>query len=475
MSRTQRLAVCRIIAFSLAVVIVSTGSRLHAQDTRTVKEPVIPPTCVTLKAEMTAAFATSGEIEARADRTGSGKSGLDTLRLQQALDHCEKGKAVELASDAGNTAFLIGPISLRAGVALLVDKGVTLYGSRNPEYYAVSPGSCGLVNDQTSMGCKPLITAKSATGSGIMGDGAIDGQGGARMMVDGKAAANSWWNLAEDAHTAGYQQAPRMIDADLTDDFTLYRITLKNSANLHVSFHRGDGFTVWGVKIDTPQTVHNSDGIDAEQSKNITVTQSYIRTGDDNIAIKAGDGPTTSITIIHNHFYSGHGLSIGGETNSGVNGIRVEDLSLDGPDNGIRIRSNAARGGPVEDVVYQDVCIRNSKYPILFDTAFSFPGKGVQMVPVYENITLRDVRISGGGKIQFNGFDHTNRIRVMLDGVLTLDRPDSYRAQANHTDLTYGTRPVNLVFTGDDSTVTGKEMNGKLPACAAKFVPFPQD
>jgi polygalacturonase len=229
------------------------------------------------------------------------------------------------------------------------------------------------------------------------------------------------------------------------------------------------------VKIDTPQTVHNSDGIDAEQSKNITVTQSYIRTGDDNIAIKAGDGPTTSITIIHNHFYSGHGLSIGGETNSGVNGIRVEDLSLDGPDNGIRIRSNAARGGPVEDVVYQDVCIRNSKYPILFDTAFSFPGKGVQMVPVYENITLRDVRISGGGKIQFNGFDHTNRIRVMLDGVLALDKPDSYRAQANHTDLTYGTRPVNLVFTGDDSTVTGKEMNGKLPACAAKFVPFPQD
>ena len=63
----------------------------------------------------------------------------------------------------------------------------------------------------------------------------------------------------------------------------------------------------------------------------------------------------------------------------------------------------------------------------------------------------------------------------MLDGVLALDRPDSYRAQANHTDLTYGTRPVNLVFTGDDSTVTGKEMNGKLPACAAKFVPFPQD
>src|ERR1017187_5144304 len=50
---------------------------------------------------------------------------------------------------------------------------------------------------------------------------------------------------------------------------------------------------------------------------------------------------------------------------------------------------------------------------------------------------------------------------------------DRYRAQAIHTDLTFGPGPVNLVFTGDDSTVTGKEVTGKLPACAAKFVPFP--
>ncbi|HEX9201222.1 MAG TPA: glycosyl hydrolase family 28 protein [Acidobacteriaceae bacterium] len=473
MSRTQRSAVCRTIVFSLAVLIAATVPRLHAQDMRTVKEPAIPATCVTVKAEMTAASATSGEIEALADRTGSGKSSLDTSRLQQALDRCDKGHAVELAADGSNTAFLIGPITLRAGVTLLVDKGVTLYGSRNPEYYAVSPGSCGLVNDQSSTGCRPLITAKNATGSGIMGDGAIDGQGGARMMIDGKAAANSWWDLAEDAHTAGHQQAPRMIDTDLTDDFTLYRITLRNSANLHVSFHRGDGFTVWGVKIDTPKTARNTDGIDPEQSRNITVTQSSIRTGDDDIAIKAGDGPTTSITISHNHFYWGHGLSIGPETNGGVNGIRVEDLSLDGPDSGIRIRSNPAHGGAVEDVVYQDVCIRNSKNPILFDTTFSFPGKGMQMVPVYRNITLRAVRISGGGKIQFNGFDHSNRIGVQLDGVLAFGRPDTYRAQANHTDLNFGPGPVNLVFTGDDSTVTGKEVPGSLPGCAAKFVPFP--
>jgi polygalacturonase len=472
------------LAILLALGLALPSASLQAQDTRTVTEPKIPTACIILKATLTRASATSGEIEARADRAGSDAL-LDTARIQQALDRCDKGHAVELApgdvatsSGPQSTAFLSGPIALRPGVTLLIDKGVTLYGTRNPEFYAVNPGSCGLVNDDSVSGCKPLIAANRASGSAIMGDGVIDGQGGAPLVfwgqpVTGKLTQKSWWDLAEDARTAGRQQVPRMIDTDLTDDFTLYRITLRNSPNFHVSFHRGDGLTVWAVKIDTPRTARNTDGIDPAQSKNITVTQSFIRTGDNNIAIKAGDGHTSNMTVIHNHFYWGHGISIGSETNGGVSQVRIQDLSLDGPDNGIRIKSNPTRGGLVEDVVYDDVCIRDSKYPILFDTTYSFPGRGVDMVPVYQDIVLHNLRISGGGRIQFNGFDDTHRIGVTLDGVLLLDRADRYKAQAIHTDFTFGPGPVNLVLTGDDSTVTGKEVSGTLPSCATKFIPFP--
>ncbi len=470
---------------SLALLLASTASHLYAQDTRKVVEPVIPSACVALKAVFTTAAATGGEIEAGIENSAANisadKPSLDTARIQQALDHCAKGHAVELAPGSGpavansvaNTAFLTGPISLRPGVTLLIDKGVTLYGSRNPKDYETSDGSCGVVNDISSAGCRPLIAARGASGSAIMGDGTIDGQGGARTVVDGKPSAKSWWDLAEDARTAGHQQVPRLIETDLSDDFTLYRITLKNSPSFHVSFHRGDGLTVWGVKIDTPSTARNTDGIDPAQSKNITVTQTYIRTGDDDIAIKAGDGRTSNISVVHNHFYSGHGMSIGSETNGGVGQVLVQDLSLDGPDNGIRINSNATRGGLVEDILYDDICIRNSKFPIVFDTAYTFPGKGVSLYPVYRNITLRDIRISGGGRVQFNGFDDTHRIAVTLDGVLLLDKASLYKAQAIHTDLTFGPGPVNLEFTGDDSTVTRKETGGSLPGCAAKFVPFP--
>jgi polygalacturonase len=42
----------------------------------------------------------------------------------------------------------------------------------------------------------------------------------------------------------------------------------------------------------------------------------------------------------------------------------VRGLTLDGTDSGIRIKSNVSRGGLVEQVTYEDVCIRDSRYPI---------------------------------------------------------------------------------------------------------------
>ncbi len=67
------------------------------------------------------------------------------------------------------------------------------------------------------------------------------------------------------------------------------------------------------------------------------------------------------MTISHNHFYRGHGVSIGSETDGGAHAIRVFDLSIDGADNGLRIKSNASRGGLVHDIEYRDVCIRQDE------------------------------------------------------------------------------------------------------------------
>ena len=163
-----------------------------------------------------------------------------------------------LTSHGQNNAFLSGPLELREGVTLIVDKGVTLFASRDPAVYEKSPGSCGLVNESGN-GCKPLITAQHVSGSGVMGDGTIDGRGGEKVL--GKNV--TWWDLAEQARNGGRQQVPRLIVTDTADNFTLYRITLKNSPNFHVVYNHGDGFTVWGLKIDTPKRgARNTDGVD---------------------------------------------------------------------------------------------------------------------------------------------------------------------------------------------------------------------
>ena len=145
-----------------------------------------------------------------------------------------------------------------------------------------------------------------------MGAGTIDGRGGEKLLGQNV----TWWDLAEQARAGGIQNNFRILVLTRCDNFTLYRIHLKNSPNFHVAYNSGNGFTVWGVILDAPKNARNSDGIDPGNSTNVTIAHSYIRTGDDNVAIKAGAGlPTTHMTIAHNHFYTGHGISIGSETN----------------------------------------------------------------------------------------------------------------------------------------------------------------
>jgi polygalacturonase len=437
---------------------------LFPQDSRTVIEPAFPPLCAKVDAELH----TDGHSLAAAD-----EQKLDTSRIQKAIDKCGKGRAVMLRVDETNNAFLSGPLELKPEVTLIVGLGVTLFASRDPAVFAVSPGSCGIVSHGPGpRGCMPLISVDHAPNSGVMGDGVIDGRGGEKML----GSQYSWWDLAEQARAGGGQQVPRLIVATDSNNFTLYRITLKNSPNFHVAFNHADGFTVWGLKIDTPQRLaRNTDGIDpGNGAKNITITHSYIRTGDDNVAIKGGPGGATNITISRDHFYWGHGMSIGSETNGGVSKIRVFDLSLDGPDNGIRIKSNGSRGGLTQDVVYDDVCIRNSLNPITLDTAYSANGplQG-DSPPTMRDITLHNIRVSGGGKVTFNAYDHMHRIAATLDGVQITDQA-AYTYEVKHADLTLGLAPTNLDLpAGDDSTISGKPAEGDPASCAEKFVPFP--
>ncbi len=432
-----------------------------AQDTRAITEPKVPRLCASLSARF---------ISEKGKLPESAEQNLDTARIQEAIDHCVAGRAVELRVDGPKAAFLSGPLELKPSVTLLVAGGAVLFATRNPREYDVQPGSCGTVN-QAGRGCKPLIHASNAPHSGVMGEGSIDGQGGERLLHQSK----SWWDLAHQAKVENARQnCPRLLVVDSSNDFTLYGIALRNSPNFHVIVSKTDGFTAWGVRIDAPANARNTDGIDPSSSTNVSIVHSYIRAGDDNVAIKAGSsGPATHITIAHNHFYSGHGMSIGSETNGGVSDVVVSDLTIDGADNGIRIKSDLSRGGLVQRVSYQDVCIRDVKNPITI-SPFYTAASGV-LVPAYQEILLENVHAVSPGEVQLLGIDAQHPLQVRMDGV-SIDHLAMQEIHAAHARIITGPREVSFLLQGDDVTVTKSgpaKQSSPKSACEAAFVPFP--
>ena len=437
---------------------------LSAQDTRTVTEPKIPPACVTLEADIASSH---GNI-ALAD-----EQKLSTARIQDAMDHCAQGQAVVLRAHGKKNVLLTGPLTLRPGVTLVVDKNTALVASRDPRVFDTSPGGCGIVS-MRGRACKPLISADGANGSGIMGEGSIDARGGATLLGQDV----TWWDLAHEAKVKDESQSVfAMIALRHVDGFILYKITLRNSPGFHVSINQTDGFTAWGVKIMTPKTARNTDGIDPGSSKNITIAYSYIHTGDDDVCLKpSGMGGVSNMSVLHNHFYSGHGMSIGSGTFGGVDHLLVDDLTIDGADNGIRIKSDRSRGGLVHQVVYRNVCIRNTPNPLVFTPHYTtFTGN---RLPIYNDITLENVHVLTPGAYTFFGLDADpgHKLEIKLDNVFADDQKDSlfYNQDAS---ITIGPHIGNLVPKGDDVTDTNAPDSapGQPLDCDARFVPFPED
>ncbi len=377
--------------FCIIGLILGLNTSFASGDTRNVKEPVIPNSCITLKA--------------------SNKNLTTTIQNQ--LNYCASFKKVVKLdiSDNKNFHFYSGPLNIPSNGGLLISKGVVLSAIPDPLLYDTGNKTCGTI-DNSGNGCKPFISVKNTENSGIYGEGTIDGQGNSII----KGTKKTWWNLSSEAQKLNKSQnVPRLIQIRNSKNFIIYKISLKNSPNFHVAMGNVNGFTAWGVKINTPADARNTDGIDPGSSTNITIAHSYISTGDDNIAIKAGNGPTSHISILNNFFGKGHGMSIGSETTGSVTDVIVENLTMDGTTNGLHIKSSKENGGLVNNITYKNVCIKNVQYPILLDMFYQKNTKG-NKIPQFKNIHFDNIKVLTVGKFIFNGLKDNN-IQVTFNNV----------------------------------------------------------
>ncbi|MGB6545324.1 MAG: pectinesterase family protein [Candidatus Acidiferrales bacterium] len=445
-------------------------------DSRTVTEPEFPSVCATLAAALTSV---NDDIPTSVDATITNPDGA---RIQAALNSCANtNQAVRLSIDgAGHDAYLTGPLNMPSGVTLLVDPGVFVYFSRNVQDYDVVQGThtCGTVNSNTATSsCLPLINITGVSNVGVMGFGKLDGRGGDTLInaFPSSFAGQSWWGLSAIANSGGSQQNPRFIQVGSATNVTLYKITLKNSPLFHVSTNGGEvnGLTAWDIKIVTPTSARNTDGIDPDQAQNFTITRSWISDGDDNVAVGASGGPSsasTNISVTNNHFFAGHGESIGSFTSAGVSNILFDgnmlagNSSVDSNSTGIRIKSANDRGGLVQNIQYSNSCFENHNIEVQFTPVYN-TNTGT-LTPNFKSILMQNLAFLTAGTVGLTGADNNgviNPLILTLDNVSFAMLPASDLTPApSETQMTLGPGQVSTDIVTDYQTFVG--MNGNTLA-----------
>jgi polygalacturonase len=450
------------------------------------------------------------------------ESNLDTPRISWLLSHCAGKGAIKLIADPANPSnkvFVSGHLVVQSEILWIdgdpndPDKKVTLYGSRDPQQYQ-RDGNCGLLGVSDSAGCLPLLTV-NGTAPGIVGDGIIDGQGGEPLV----GQTYSWWQMSGALRSVdGSGPNPSLIEVvNPTTKYLMYRITLHNSPKFHVKLsstpgasgcnNPGDGFIVWGVTILTPSIwansqglvmspffARNTDGIDPGEGNDATcgvLACNTISTGDDDIALKGGHH-VDQIIVAHNHFGTGHGMSIGSETYTGVTNVTVKDLTIDadsrwsgapaddtGDFNGIRVKSDESRGGLVQNVTFENVCVRDVVNTILINTAYNPLFAGTSF-PNFQNITFRDFHaVTCQGLtppvVNLGGFNAMYPVTPLtLDNVI-VDQLATVGVAAQYANIVLGPGNVNFMPSGPGVTVTNNIAGGSAPyQCTFPPLPAPQ-
>jgi polygalacturonase len=206
----------------------------------------------------------------------------------------------------------------------------------------------------------------------------------------------------------------------------------------------------------------------------------------------------SDLIIAHNHFGTGHGMSIGSETygkhteggvtHRGVENVLVYDLTIDadsrpvGHDsstadsNGIRVKSDPSRGGLVTNITFRDICMRDQANAILISTAYNplFPGN---MIPEFGTINFENIRHVSCMELKqpvvtLEGFSARARAGpIKLDNVV-IDNIGPQAVAAEFADIRLGPGRTNFVPSGP-GVVLANEMTGNGPAKECTFPKLP--
>jgi unsaturated rhamnogalacturonyl hydrolase len=345
--------------------------------------------------------------------------------LQKAIAACHQAGGGTVVVPAGT--FLTRAVHLKSNVNLHISEGATLKFLTDPRNYL--PVVFTRFEGIECLNYSPLIYAFEQENIAITGTG----------ILDGSASAENWWKWARRASDdtdspakadirrlldfgergvpvaqrifgSGHLLRPNFIQPYRCRNVLIEGITMRNSPMWEIHPVLCTNVTVRGVKISSHGP--NNDGCDPESSRDVLIEDCVFDTGDDCIAIKSGrnnDGrrvhtPAENIVIRNCTMKDGHGgVVMGSEISGDCRNVFVENCRMDSPnlDRAFRFKSNALRGGVVENIFVRNVWIGRVAEAVLTIDFLYETGAAGPYKPVVRNVLLEKVQSSGSPRVMW--------------------------------------------------------------------------
>jgi unsaturated rhamnogalacturonyl hydrolase len=348
-----------------------------------------------------------------------------TESIRRAIEACHAAGGGRVIVPAG--VFLTGAIHLKSNVNLHLVEGATLRFSGDPEKYL--PVVRTRWEGIELMNYSPLVYAYEQENIAITGKGVLDGAaneqtwwrwarrfpgGGAALQVESRnrlvAQGEAGVPVAERVYgPAGYLR-PSMIQPYRCRNVLIEGVIVLNSPMWHLNPVLCTNVTIRGVSINGHGP--NNDGCNPESSRDVLIEDCHFDTGDDCIAIKSGrnnDGrrvgvASENIVIRNSTMKDGHGgVVVGSEISGGCRNVFVENCEMDSPnlDRGLRFKTNARRGGLIENIFMRNVRIgRVSEAVLTIDLWYEEGARG-DFPPVIRNVVMENIESRASPRVLF--------------------------------------------------------------------------
>ncbi len=337
-----------------------------------------------------------------------------TQAIREAIKACSAKGGGRVLIPPG--VFLTGAIHLESNINLHVSAGATLL--FNPDPAAYLPVVLTRWEGIECMNYSPLIYALDKENIAVTGKGTLDGS----------AAEGNWWRWAKKGPDkksmaspdvaalnqmseqgtpvesrvfgAGHYLRPNFIQPYRSKNVLIEGVKILRSPMWEVHPVLSSNVTVRDLEIVSHGP--NNDGCNPDSSSDVLIENCVFDVGDDCIAIKSGrneDGrrvnrPSENIIVRGSTMRDGHaGVAIGSEISGGARNIFIENNRMDSPnlDRALRLKSNARRGGLLENIYMRNVQVgRVSEALLTIDFMYEEGSRG-DFPPTARNIVIENV------------------------------------------------------------------------------------